>query len=215
MEATQKIFNLIVLDESGSMQVIKKQIISGFNELIQTIQGTADSLPNQKHLMTMVTFNGMGMKTLFENEDVHKLQPLTSQNYQPNSSTPLYDALGDTILRLKKVTDLIPDCRVLVTVLTDGEENASREYSGQDIKNLINKLSARNWTFTYIGTEHDVEHSAVTLAITNVMKFEASTEGISEMFVKERNARNRYYNNVNRGTDNQTAYYDEESDAKK
>lgn len=209
METTQKIFNLIVLDESGSMDSIKNQIISGFNELIQTIRGTADALPNQKHLMTMVTFNGLGMKTLFENEDVHKLKPLTTQSYRPNSSTPLYDALGDSILRLKKVSDLIPESRVLVTVLTDGAENASREYSGQDIQNLIKKLSSRNWTFTYIGTEHDVEHSAVTIAITNVMKFQASEEGISAMFVKERSARSRYYNNMNTCNENKKGYYDD------
>ena len=53
----------------------------------------------------------------------------------------------------------------MVTILTDGEENASKKYSGIAIKKMIELLSEGNWTFTYIGTDHDVEKFASNMSI--------------------------------------------------
>lgn len=64
----QKIFNLIILDESGSMQSIKQPTIDGFNETVQTIKGIQQQHPEEEHYITLVTFNGLGIKALPSNQ---------------------------------------------------------------------------------------------------------------------------------------------------
>ena len=184
METKHKIFNLIILDESGSMQSIKSSIITGFNEVVQTVKGVALQFPEQEHLISFVTFNGLGTKTHLKNELVSKLALLDEDKYHPDASTPLFDAMGETINALRRVTDLENNCNVLVTILTDGEENASKEYNGQGIKKLIEELKLKNWTFTYIGADHDVEKFAMSISITNTMKFEKNETDIKRMFAE-------------------------------
>lgn len=87
--------------------------------------------------------------------------------YQPEASTPLFDAMGKGIGQLRRVTNTHSNCNVLVTILTDGEENASVEYSGQAIKKMVEELKLQQWTFTYIGANHDVENFAASISINN------------------------------------------------
>ena len=82
---------------------------------------------------------------------------------------------------------------MLVTIVTDGYENASREYTGQAIKALVNELKEQNWVFAYIGANHDVEAAAANIAITNVMKFDASLEGTHKMTDHVNKSRERIY----------------------
>ncbi|WP_221406970.1 hypothetical protein [Epilithonimonas bovis] len=110
---------------------------------------------------------------------------------------------------MKKVLKHQKDSNVLVTIFTDGEENASREYTGNQVKTMIENLKNENWTFTYIGTDHDVEKIAINLSITNTLSFEKNSEGISEMFVNERNARNNYYKKISSNKDTKSNYFDE------
>jgi hypothetical protein len=98
---------------------------------------------------------------------------------------------------------------VLVTIFTDGEENASKEFSGKAIKKLVEDLKEKNWTFTYIGTDHDVEKMAETLSIQNSMNFTNSDEGINEMFVKESSARVKYSLAIRDGVERNSKFYDE------
>jgi hypothetical protein len=96
----------------------------------------------------------------------------------------------------------------LVTILTDGEENASREYNGKSIKKLIDELKLNNWTFTYIGANHDVEKFAQSISITNIMKFQATNAGIKEMFMKEKKARFSYSSKLSKGEDVSDDFYE-------
>jgi hypothetical protein len=105
---------------------------------------------------------------------------------------PLCDAMGEGISKLKNNLLLIKNYNVLVTILSDGEENASVEYSGATIKKMIEELKLNNWTFTYIGTDHDVKKFALSISITNTMHFDKTEEGIKNMFVEEGNARMSY-----------------------
>ncbi|HOY52351.1 MAG TPA: hypothetical protein PLX49_11305 [Prolixibacteraceae bacterium] len=88
MEQRHKVFNLIILDESGSMQSIKNATISGFNEVVQTVKGVEQQFPEQEHFISLVTFNGLGIKTLLFNEPVKKLEQIDGKKYQPDSMTP-------------------------------------------------------------------------------------------------------------------------------
>ena len=215
METKHKVYNLIILDESGSMSSIKNTIINGFNEVVQTVKGVALQYPEQEHLITLVTFNALAVKTLLSNEEVNKLSLIDESKYNPDSMTPLFDAMGDSISKLRRVVNTSGDYNVLVTILTDGEENASKEYSGVAIKKMIEELKMQNWTFTYIGANHDVEEFASSISITNTMKFEANESDIKRMFDKEKSSRMRYSEKIRNKENPNLEFYIEDPDEKK
>ena len=207
-QKTHKVFNLIILDESGSMESIKKTIITGFNEVVQTVKGVAKEYPEQAHFITLVTFNAIKINTLLENESVEKLKEIDEKQYNPTAGTPLFDAMGNSISQLRKITQTHSEYNVLVTILTDGEENASKEYNGATIKQMVEELKQQNWTFTYIGANHDVEAFAASISINNTMKFEANEKDIKKMFSKEKASRMSYSNKIRNNEDTGSNFYE-------
>mgnify|MGYP000058180859 CR=1 FL=1 len=210
METKHQVFNLIILDESGSMESIKRATINGFNEVVQTIQGVEKDFPDQLHLISFITFNGRGIKTLLFNEPVSKLTLIDESKYKPDSMTPLYDALGYGLKKQQKSTESLTDFNVLVTILTDGEENASKEFTQSSIKALIDELNQKNWTFTYIGANQDVTSVAASLSIQNTMDFMASEEGVKQMFEKEKKARISFSKKIQAKENTKSGYYDDD-----
>ena len=208
METKHQVHNLIILDESGSMESIKKTIIQGFNEIVQTVKGIAKEYPEQEHFISLVSFNGIGNKILHYIDPVEKLELIDDSRYKPDASTPLYDAMGFSFAKLKQVLENIKEYNVLVTVLTDGEENASKEYTGLTIKKLIEELKLNRWTFTYIGADHDVEKFAMSISITNTMIFQKNEADMKDMFSKEKSARERYSEKIRRNEQTNTNFYD-------
>ncbi len=207
-----QVHNLIILDESGSMESIKGTIISGFNELVQTIRGIERRFPEQEHLISLVSFNSLGQKLIHFVDPARKLKQIDYHKYQPEASTPLYDAIGFSVSKLKRFLEGKKNYNVLVTILTDGAENASREYSGRDIKMMIEKLKLERWTFTYIGTDHDVEQVAISLSINNTIRFAKTGDGIREMFRRDRNARSKYSGKIRNREDTSSDYFDDSDD---
>jgi hypothetical protein len=205
----QKVYNLVILDESGSMEVIKNPTISGFNELVQTVKEVEKQYPEQEHYISLVTFNGIGVRTKLDKAPVSELEAVDAKSYQPNSSTPLFDAMGLSIMKLRYDTIEQKNTAILVSIFTDGEENASREFTGQQIRNLVNELKSLGWTFTYIGANHDVEKAAMSVSITNTMTFSADTEGVKKMFIREKSARMNYSQNLRDKKDVAEDYYKE------
>jgi hypothetical protein len=194
METKHKVYNLIILDESGSMQSIKKTIMNGFNEVVQTIKSVSLEYPEQEHTVTFVSFNSSGIKKIHENSKIESLNQINDRSYQPNGGTPLFDAMGASFFNLNWIIEKEnpKNYNVLVTILTDGEENASKEHTGESIKEIIELYKSKNWTFTYIGANHDVNLFASRISINNVMKFETSEEDMQRMFIRDRNARMNY-----------------------
>ena len=191
-----RIFNLIIIDESGSMEVIKQQAINSVNETIQTIRAAQERNENQEHFVTLVSFNDR-VKTINDCESIDNVQELTASTYIPDCCTALYDAMGMSLNALrKKVADID---KVLVTVVTDGYENASREYSGKAIKALVEELKIKGWVFAYIGANHDVEAVAASMSITNTMNFEATDEGVKGMSYGVNYCRSDWYDKVESG----------------
>ncbi len=206
---TDNVYNLIILDESGSMNLIKKPTISGFNEVVQTIKGIEKQYPEQKHFISLVSFNGMGIKTILDKKPVSELSQIDETTYRPDSMTPLYDAIGMSVLKLRMDLAGIENKNVLVTIFTDGEENASKEFSGQQIKKIIDEQKSLGWTFTYIGANQDVEQEAMKISITNIMHFTANATAMKQMFTKEKHARMAYSEKIRNKLDTREDYYSE------
>ena len=176
---TMKIYNLIILDESGSMSSIYNQALSGINETINGIRQNQEKYPEQRHFVSIVTFEGNGMdgvKTRRNCVPVGEVSDLTKKDYQPGGCTPLYDAMGMAISELdRKVED---GDGVLVTIITDGMENSSCEYSGRAVKDLVTMQRKKGWTFAYIGANQDAVEVARDLNIQNAMNYDATPEGM-------------------------------------
>lgn len=214
METKHQVHNLIILDESGSMESIKKTIIQGFNEIVQTVKGIENQFPEQEHFISLVTFNGFGNKILHFIDPASKLEQIDEKRYNPDSMTPLYDAMGFSFTKLRKVLENQTDYNVLVTILTDGEENASKEYSGIAIKKLIEELKLNRWTFTYIGTDHDVEKFAASISITNTIHFQKNEADMKLMFAKENSSRANYSQKIREKKDTSDDFYKDEDPKK-
>lgn len=207
MQNKQQVHNLIILDESGSMSSIKSLIINGFNELVQSVKGIEGQFPEQEHLISMVSFNDLHNNILHFVDPVNKLDAINDSTYNPASRTPLYDAMGFSISKLKQYLEGKENHSVLVTVLTDGEENSSKEYTGTAIKNLVDELKLQNWTFTYIGADHDVEGMASKMNIHNTMSFDKNDSDIKRMFARESKSRVKFSLGIRNGETDTNDFY--------
>ena len=188
-----KIYNLIILDESGSMQSIKTAALNSVNESLQSIRHAQMKYEEQEHYVTFVTFNN-DVKTLFECVSIDMINDLTPRDYNPNCCTALYDAMGMSLGKLRRTA--AKDDKVLVTIVTDGYENASREYSAKAIKALVEELKSQGWVFAYMGANQDVEAVGASLAITNTLSFAATDEGTRKMSKKMCVGRSRLFDSI-------------------
>lgn len=143
-----------------------------------------------------MTFNSARIKSVLNRQKVESDKMLKWTDYDPNDCTPLFDAMGRSLNELKNhVSD---EDVVLVTIITDGYENASREYSGRDIKNLVAELKAKGWVFAYIGTNQDVDAVADDMGIRSRMHYEYSDLGASEMFRTESRSKREFFARLHR-----------------
>lgn len=186
----KRIFNLLILDESGSMSSVKKETIDNINETLQTIKTSQKENPEQEYFVSLVTFNSKS-KTLYDCVNVENVKEITHEDYYPNCSTALYDTMGDSLNKLRK--HVAEEDNVLVTIITDGYENASVEYKREQIQALVQDLKSKGWVFVYLGANHDVEKVAYSISITNTMKFEANHQGMEEMTRELNDGRSRMY----------------------
>lgn len=214
MKNKHQVHNLIILDESGSMSSIKSLIINGFNELIQSVKGIESQFLDQEHFVSMVSFNDLENKILHFIDPVNKLDAINDSAYNPSSMTPLYDSMGFSILKLKQHLEGKENYSVLVTILTDGEENASKEYTGTAIKNLVEELTQQNWTFTYIGADHDIEVMASKMNIHNTMSFDKNDQDIKRMFERELSSRIKFSLKIRNGEPDNNDYYSKDEEDK-
>ncbi len=193
-----RVFNVIVLDKSGSMSSIARQAIDGVNETIASIKSAQEKKTDQEHMVTLVAFCGCEMRSIYDNVPVAEVKPLSDKDYRPCCMTPLYDAIGTTITRVHAAKSQVSDSLALVTIITDGYENASREYSHTAISALIESYKEQGWQFTYIGADHDVAQVSFSLHIDHHLQFDKTAEGTREMFDKERKSRGRWLEKIER-----------------
>lgn len=210
-----RIFNLIILDESGSMQSIKQAAINGMNETVQSIRDAKTKHEDQEHIVTLVSFNSSDIKTIYDCVPAAEVKELTDNDYNPSCCTPLYDAMGYALNVFRPKVG--SEDKVLVTIITDGEENSSSEYDGKAIKALVEELKGKGWVFAYIGANQDVEKVAATISVTNVMNFSATDLGTRGMLFSLRKSRDRMFSRIADGifdacSENETFFENEDSE---
>lgn len=191
------VHNLIVLDESGSMQSIYHPALTGVNETLQTIREAQKEHEDQKHYVSLIAFDSGHYNRIYSNTAAEMAADITADQYRPGGCTPLYDAMGRSISELRPV--VAKGDVVLVTVITDGYENASQEYNGKAIKSLVEAMKAEGWVFTYIGANQDVEAVAASISIDNHLSFDADEASTCAMFAKENRSRKAFFSKVSCG----------------
>ena len=182
-------YNLIIIDQSGSMYSIYDSTLSTINETLQSIRNTQKESPEINQIVSIVTFSGEGfhnIRTVRNMVPVSEIEDLTKSDYCPNGNTPLYDAIGQSVYSLSGA--ISKESVVMVTIITDGYENSSKEYSALSVSTLIDVLRKYGWTFAFIGANQDATLSARELNISNAMDFEATDRGVKRMGDRYRTA---------------------------
>ena len=190
-----QIYNLIILDKSGSMSTIAKAAISGFNETVGGIRAAQERYADtQEHFVSLMIFCNCEKRLVYDKVPVNEVKELTSRDYQPCCCTPLYDAMGISINGLFRDIKDKEGATAVVTVITDGLENASKEYSGSAIKALVEQMKDQEgWNFAYIGTNQNVEATSASLSIDNHMSFRDDEAGMAEAWTTERKSKMRMF----------------------
>lgn len=189
-----KVFNVIILDRSGSMESIRRAAIEGFNETLASIRKAQERFADtQEHFVSLVMFCSCEIKHFFDKTPVASAAPLKWDDYTPCCCTPLFDAMGFTLTEMRRYVKTMEDATVVVTIITDGLENASKEYDGQAIKRLVEELSGEGWTFTYMGTNQNAMEVAMSMSIRNARNFEYSDSGTRESMRKDSCTRMNFY----------------------
>ena len=209
--------NLIIMDESGSMDRIKAQALSGANETIMTIRKAQEDMPNMLQKLTFVTFDslydGTDVRTIFDDLPIDEVRNLHERDYCPCGGTPLYDAMGISLAKLQEQVQ--PGEHALVTIITDGLENASHEYSGKAIKSIVTLLREKGWVFAYIGANQDAVEVAKELNINNAKEYDATPEGFSHMVCEENTSRMSFFKRCYEGLMNVSDnFFDDEDEGK-
>ncbi|MGM9693860.1 MAG: hypothetical protein ACI3YC_02485 [Alloprevotella sp.] len=189
-----KVFNVIILDRSGSMECIRQAAIDGFNETLAGIQKAQEMYAEtQEHFVSLVTFCSCSTEHVFDKVPVCKTKPLKKKDYNPCCCTPLYDAMGITLTAMRRYVQSLEDAVVVVTIITDGMENASCEFTGATIRKLVEELRGEGWTFTYMGANQDSIEVAMTLSIRNARNFDYSEQGTRASMRKETSTRMNFF----------------------
>ena len=192
-----QIYNLIIVDESGSMSGLERVTIGGINETIATIKkAQKDFADTQQHYLTLVCFDERGdevppIRTHIDAEPISSVG--TFENYCPNGCTPLYDAMGESLTTLHERIKDDENASAVVTVITDGLENASRKWTGKALRSLIEQLKEVGWSFSYMGSCHDVMEVTMKLSIDHVMEFDHDVVGASNTWHRDSSSKRAYF----------------------
>jgi Mg-chelatase subunit ChlD len=141
-----------LLDRSGSMESMRDDVIGGFNAFLR--EQVADG---RDAVMTLVQFDsGNSHEVLVDAAPLETVSPLTRGTFEPRGGTPLFDAMGTLIIEASRRAE-VEDGRetVIFVTFTDGEENASSEFSKDKVFLLVDERTKKGWTFVYLGANQD------------------------------------------------------------
>lgn len=150
---------VFILDKSGSMAGLERDTIGGFNAMLDKQKAQAGECR-----ITTVLFDHR-YELLHDRTDIRAVRPITAREYRVGGSTALLDALGKTIHKIataqKNTSEPFRAKRVMFVIITDGEENASREYAAKEVKEAIRRQKSRyGWEFIFLGANIDALETA-------------------------------------------------------
>ena len=145
--AKTQVYNLVILDKSGSMESIRKEAIDGYNETLGAIRAAQlKHMDTQDHFVSLAAFCDCGIDMIYDKTPIKDADKLTKEKYEPCCCTPLFDAIGKSVKKLKTDIKDIEDAAVLVTIITDGYENSSttaRKRAGCSPSSAPERMSLR------------------------------------------------------------------------
>lgn len=154
---------VFVIDRSGSMGGLESDTIGGVNAVLAENR----KLKGEAHVTTVLFDHEI--KYLHDHANLRDVADLTSRDYQVRGCTALLDAVGDAITHTTRVQGYIPKAfradKVIVTIVTDGFENASKRYTYAQIRKLIDEKTGEGWEFLFLGANIDVAAEAGKLGI--------------------------------------------------
>ncbi len=173
----------VLLDRTGSMQAIRDDTIGGFNTF----------LDEQKAVPGEATFSLVQFDSQNPYESIHNFSPindvpaLTRETFVPRAMTPLLDAIGRTIIDVYSRIILLenPPERVVIVVITDGQENASREFRKDQIAKMIkDRQDADDWQFVFLSADLDSIGDAMSygFAAGATMAFDSNQAGVKNVY---------------------------------
>ncbi len=172
----------IVLDRSGSMASVREDTIGGFNSFLEEQKAVSGSAT-----LSLVQFDDR-YEVLYEGRRLQDAPLLTAQTFVPRGSTALLDAVGRTIqatgVRLAALPERERPRKVLFVVMTDGEENASREFSSGQIFDMITHQREKyQWEFVFVGANQDAIATGASYGIpqANALNYAATPAGTRRM----------------------------------
>lgn len=165
---------VFVVDKSGSMRSLQSDTIGSFNTLLEKQK----NLPGDAYVTT-VMFNNKS-QTTHNRVRIHDVNPISNTDYQPSGCTALLDAVGQTISTISNC-ETSKDHKVMFVIITDGYENASREFDKDTVKQMIEDKTKLGWEFLFCGADIDAFGEAQKIGINkdNVIKFERNSESLT------------------------------------
>jgi Mg-chelatase subunit ChlD len=142
------------------MQAIREDALGGVNSYIQTAKQDRALYESR---FSLITFNSESVDTIRKEEIMETVKPIGSEEYRCAGWTPLYDAIGRGIGILDEATEGKTGVRAVLVIMTDGQENASREFSHEKISTLIKARQEQGWLVTFLGEGLDVAKQGTSL----------------------------------------------------
>jgi hypothetical protein len=172
---------VFVLDESSSMSSCWASTISGYNEYLagQKLDAERSGIET---LVSLYKFNGSQVNCVFDRTDVKVVNPLDKVTYRPSGGTNLYDAIGGVMMQVNNLISAKTKSEresVIITILTDGEENQSRTFQDTDIKAMVEKAEAKSWGFMFLGANIDAFQAGSTIGfnLNNTIQYDTASMG--------------------------------------
>jgi hypothetical protein len=169
-----------VLDRSGSMEAVRDDAIGGFNAFVEQQRAA----PGQATL-TLVQFDH-DYSTVYRAQPIAAVPRLDRDHYIPRGETALYDAVGRGVAETAEHIATLPEAerpaRVVIAVLTDGQENASKEYSYERVRAILaEKANAAGWHVLFLASDLQVVAAAARMG-TQSRVYEPSQRGTRDAF---------------------------------
>ena len=141
-----------ILDQSGSMHSLKKEVVSSYNEQVEAIKKIKKSNPDSEIKFTMCTFNDE-IEFRFISKSTDELKKIKPDEYQPNSCTALYDAIGLTFMKTRN--HIKSNDQVFFAIFTDGLENASTDFTASQIQKMLAQAKEKGWQMKFFCRDED------------------------------------------------------------